>query len=99
MSLFMKQKQTHRQKTNLLLQKGEEINQEFGINIYTLLFVKQINNKVLLYSTGNYIEYPIIICNGNEYDKEDIQMKTALHQIPKQHGTSSILQLKKIINV
>ena len=83
--------------TDSWLPKGEEINQEFGINIHTLLFVKQINNKILLYSTGNYIEYPIIICNGKEYDKEDIQRKTALHQIPKQHGKSSILQLKKII--
>ena len=49
---------SHKQKTNLWLQKGiaggeGEINQEFGINIYTLLYIKQINNKDLLYNTGN----------------------------------------------
>ena len=31
-----------------------------------------INNKVLLYSTGNYIQYPVIIHNGKEYEKEGI---------------------------
>ena len=29
-----------------------------------------INNKVLLYSTGNYIQYPVINHNGKEYEKE-----------------------------
>ena len=47
-------------KANLQLPKGkgdgEGINQEFGINRYTLLYIKQIN-KSLLYSTGNYIQY------------------------------------------
>ena len=27
-------------------------------------------NKVLLYSTGNYIQYPVINHNGKEYEKE-----------------------------
>ena len=27
------------------------------------------NNKVLLYSTGNYIQYPVINHNGKEYEK------------------------------
>ena len=27
------------------------------------------NNKVLLYSTGNYIQYPVINHNGKEYKK------------------------------
>ena len=31
-----------------------------------------MNNKVLLYSTGNYIQYPVINHNGNEYKKECI---------------------------
>ena len=30
---------------------------EFGVNRYQLLYVRWIN-KVLLYSTGNYIQYP-----------------------------------------
>ena len=31
-----------------------------------------INSKVQLYSTGNYIQYPVINLNGNEYEKEHI---------------------------
>ena len=31
-----------------------------------------MNNKVLLYSTGNYTQYPIINHNGNEYKKQCI---------------------------
>ena len=30
--------------------------------------------KVLLYSTGNYIQYPVINHNGKEYEKECIYM-------------------------
>ena len=33
--------------------QGEGIVMEFVINMYTLLFLKWITNKVLLYSTGN----------------------------------------------
>ena len=29
-----------------------------------------LNNKVLSYSTGNYIQYPVINCNANECEKE-----------------------------
>ena len=39
--------------------RGGGINWEFGININTLIYVKQINNKDLLYNTGNYIQHPI----------------------------------------
>ena len=28
-----------------------------------------MNSKVLLYSTGNYIQYPVINHNGKEYEK------------------------------
>ena len=52
------------QKTNLLLPKGKGggggLNQKFGISRYKLLYIKQINDKVLLYSRGNYIQYPVI---------------------------------------
>ena len=41
-----------------------EINWEFGINIHTPLYVKQINNKDFLYSTRNYIQYLVITYNG-----------------------------------
>ena len=45
-------------------QRGEG---EFGISRYKLLYIKQINNKVLLYSTGNYSQYLVITYNGREY--------------------------------
>ena len=59
------------QKTNLQLPEGivgveGEINSEFGISRYKLLYIKQINNKDLLYSTGNYIQYLVITYNGKE---------------------------------
>ena len=41
-----------------------------GINRYTLLYTKQINNKDLLYSTGNHIQYFVVIYNGKESEKE-----------------------------
>ena len=36
------------------------IDWEFGIGIYTLLYLKWITNKDLLYSTGNSAQYPVI---------------------------------------
>ena len=34
-------------------EKGEETVREFGINMHTLLYLKWVTNKNLLYSTGN----------------------------------------------
>ena len=42
------------------------INQEAGINTYILLHIKEITDKVLLYSTGNYTQYFIIAYKGKE---------------------------------
>ena len=48
---------------------GGEINYEFGINIYTLLYInKKINIKDLLQSTGNYIIYIYIYIYHISYD-------------------------------
>ena len=53
----MKQKQTHKE-NRLGTDKGEEevgeINWEFGISRCKLI------NKILLYNTGNYSQYPVI---------------------------------------
>ena len=38
-------------------QRVGEIDWEFEIDMYTLLYLKWINNKDLLYSTGNYAQY------------------------------------------
>ena len=45
---------------------------EFGISRCKLLHIDWINNKVLLYSSGNCIQYPEIKHNGKEYEKEYI---------------------------
>ena len=73
MNLFTKQKETHRHiKQTQDYQRGKQgggINKEFGINIYTLLYIKQITNKDLLYSTGNYTQYFVITYKGKESEK------------------------------
>ena len=45
---------------------------EFGVSRCKLVYIGWVNNKVLLYSTGNYIQYPVINHNGKEYEKEYI---------------------------
>ena len=57
-----------------MITKGEMeggINSEFGSNIYTLLHTKQLrNNKDLLHSVGNCIQYLVITYNAKEAEKE-----------------------------
>ena len=43
---------------------------EFGIIRCKLLYVRWINNKVLLYRRGNYSQYPVINHHGKKYGKE-----------------------------
>ena len=40
---------------------------------------KYINNKVLLYSTENYIQCPVINHNGKEYGQEHVYVKTYIY--------------------
>ena len=47
---------------------------EFGISRCKLLYIGWINNKVPLYSTRNYIQYPLINHDGKEYEKQCIFM-------------------------
>ena len=49
---------------------GGGINWEIGIDIYTLLYIKQITNKDLLYSTGNSMQYSVLAYMGKESKKE-----------------------------
>ena len=78
MNVSTKQKQTHRQKeTDLWLPRGKEGVGEgwigsLGLADAKLLYRGWRNNKVLLHSTGNYIQYPVINHNGKEYEKEYI---------------------------
>ena len=70
MNLFTNRNRLTDIENKLMVTKGEGLNLEFGINRHTLLYVKQISNKVLLYSTGNYIQYLVITYNGKEPVKE-----------------------------
>ena len=77
MNLSMKQKQTHRhgeQTCGCQGGGGGGMDWECGISRCKLLYIVWINNKVLLYSTGNYIQYPVINHNGKEYKKECLYM-------------------------
>ena len=52
-------------------------------------------NKVLLYSAGNYIQYPMINHNGKQYEKEYTYVQLthfAEHQKLTQHCKSTKLQ-------
>ena len=55
MILFAKQKyrHRHREQTYTKGKRGDGVNWEIGIDIYTLLCIKQLTNGNLLYSTGN----------------------------------------------
>ena len=49
---------------------GGGVTWEFGVSRCKVLHIEWINNKALLHSTGNYIQYPEINHNGKEYKKE-----------------------------
>ena len=46
--------------------RGGGINWEIGIDIYTLLYKKQITNKDQLFSTGNSTQYSAMTYMGKE---------------------------------
>ena len=48
MNLFTKQKQTHRLREQTYGYRGEGIDWEFGIDMYTLLYLKWITNRTSL---------------------------------------------------
>ena len=78
MNLSTKQKQTHRHREQPCGCQGGGggggMDWEFGISRCKLVYREWINSKVLLHSTGNYIQYPVISHNGKEYEKECIYM-------------------------
>ena len=76
MNLSTKQKQTHRhrEQTCGCQGGGGGMEWEFGITRCKLLYRQWINNKVLLYSSGNYIQYSGINYNGEEYEKECVHI-------------------------
>ena len=61
--------------------------------------IDKINNKVLLYNTGNYIQYPVITIIEKNMKKEFYiyiySNHFAVHLKLTQHCKSPILQFKK----
>ena len=51
--------------------QGEEIVREVGINMYTLLYLKWITIKVLLYSIGNSAQCYVAAWMGGELREMD----------------------------
>ena len=92
----MKQKQTHKYRKQTCGWGRGAMQREFGISGNTLLHTEWINKKILLYSTGNYIQCPVINHHGEEYKTRmcmfvqlnhcDVQQKVI------QHCQSTILQ-------
>ena len=75
MNQYTKQKYAHRhRKQTYGYQRGKwgGVNQEFGININTLLYIKQITNKDHMQSTSIYTQYFVITYKRKELEKEYI---------------------------
>ena len=72
-----KRKQTHRHRKQICDGKsvgkgnggGRIMQCEVWVSKCKLLYIEWINNKVLLYITRNYTEYPVINHNGRDYKK------------------------------
>ena len=92
MNLSMKQKQTNRCKEETCDYQGgggDGGAWEFGISRCKLVYIGWINNKVLLYSAGNCIQYPVINHDRKQYEK---QTHFAIQKKLTQHCKSPILQ-------
>ena len=81
-------------------ERGRGINWEIGIDIYTLLYTKQITNKDLLYSIGNSTQYPVMTYMGKESKKECIYVYVylihfAVQQKATQHGNYTPIKILK----
>ena len=66
----------------LLERMGGEEDRESGKDMYTLLYLKWITNKDLLYSTWNSAQYYVAAWMGGEFEGEWIHVYIRLNQIP-----------------
>ena len=57
---------------------GEGIVREFAMDRHTLLYLKWITNKDLLYSTGNSVQCYVAAWTGEEFEGERIQVYVQL---------------------
>ena len=78
MSLLTKQKETHKLREGTYSCQGEKwqkgIVREFGMEMFTLLYLKWITNKDLLYSTENSAEYYVAAWMGEGFGVESIHV-------------------------
>ena len=64
------------------------INWEFWINIHITVNVYKLDNQQdLLYSAGNYIQYPVITYSGKESEKEYMHISKSPCCPPGTHAT------------
>ena len=56
------------QRTDYGYQSGGGMDWEFGVSRWKGYSIGWINSKVLLFSTGKYVQHPVINHNGKEYD-------------------------------
>ena len=59
--------------------KGRWINWETGNDMYMLLYIKQVTDKDLLYSTGNSTQYSLMTYMGKECKKESMRSQRVGH--------------------
>ena len=73
-NLFTRQKSTHRIKEQTYGYQGEECSGgkdwEFGIDMYTLLYLNRLTKKNVLYSLRNSAQYSVITQMWKEFEKE-----------------------------
>ena len=71
--------------------RGKEL--EVGISRCKLLCRVWINNKVLLYSTGHYIQYPVMNCDGKEDQFSSVAQSCLILCDPMNLGTPASLSI------
>ena len=83
MNPSVRQKRTcrHRGQTGSCQREGGRGGMEWEIGACRCesLYKEQRNNKVLLCSTGNYIQYPVINDNENNREEECIYMRVCIY--------------------
>ena len=68
-----------------MLHFSDGVNCEIGIDIYTLICIKQITNKNLLYKEINKIKikYAAFLCNNSELSEKEISKTIPFTLAPK----------------
>ena len=95
---YLHNRNRHIDSENKLFIAGEEIVKEFGVNTYTLLCLKWVTNKNLLYSTGNSAQRYMAAWMEEEFGREWIHIYVWLSRsavyLKLSQDWSAILQYK-----